>query len=127
MVTVHKKRRKSLQGGTGSNNYIFLINASDDYTASIFDDLKTAIYRNAVEDYFRDVRRLNRMINYECLMGCFLNHKDLMIIDEIKRTEKFILSGAYNFDITTAKQIVKYMHDKCKKECPDVYEVLYRG
>ena len=126
MVTVHKKRRKSLQGGVGSNNYVFLINASDDYTACIFDDIKTAIYRNAIEDYFRAVRSLDRLLKDNCYL-ISITRRDVFVIDEIMKIDKFIMSGAYNFDMTAAKQIHKFMHEKCKKEFPKVYKILYGG
>ena len=123
MVTIHKKRKRGTCG-TGSNNYIFLINASDDYTASIFDELKTDIYRNAVEDYFRNVRELHRRNKAPYT---YYYKDNILLLNDTKKIEQFILSGAYCFDIVTAKKIVEYMHRKCKLECPDVYEVLYGG
>lgn len=118
MVTIHKVRRKSMRTG-GSNNYVFLINASDEYTASIYDNIKEAIYRNAIEDYFRYIRAIHTRKLYHTYY-----YREL---DEIRKIDKFMLSGAYNFDLRVAKILIDEMHKKCEKEYPEVFRFLYGG
>lgn len=118
MVTIHKVRKKGLYS-SANTNYIFLINASDEYTASIYDNIKEAIYRNAIEDYFRNIRAIHTRKLYHTYY-----YKE---VDEIRKIDDFMLSGAYNFDLRVAKILIEEMHNKCRRKYPEVFKFLYGG